>query len=169
VVLIETIGVGQDEVEVARVAPVTVLVLTPGSGDDVQAIKAGILEIADVYVVNKAEGPEAERVVRHLMGLFSLVDEPHRPIVKTVALRGEGIEELAGTIEERGRELEEDDSLASWRREKVERRLQLLLRDRLQRELASLPGGIAPLVEKVLAGDMDPHAAAAELWAKRLR
>jgi len=168
VVLIETIGVGQDEVEVARVAPVTVLVLTPGAGDDIQAIKAGILEIADIYVVNKAEGPDADRVVRNLMGLFSLVDEPARPVVRTVAIRGEGIAELAVAVEERRKAIEGDEAFAAWRRSKVERRLQLLLRDRLQRELEALPGGMAPYVEKVLRGEMDPHAAAEALWAERL-
>ncbi len=91
-VIIETVGVGQDEIEIAKLAQVTVVVLTPGLGDDVQAIKAGIMEIADVFAINKADLPGAERVEREVRG------ERDRPIVKTVATEGTGIRELLEAV-----------------------------------------------------------------------
>jgi LAO/AO transport system kinase len=92
-VIIETVGVGQDEVEIAGLAQVTVVVLVPGMGDDVQAIKAGIMEIADIFVINKADQPGAERVEREIR-------EEHKPIVRTVATEGKGIAELFDLIAE---------------------------------------------------------------------
>ncbi len=100
-VLIETVGVGQDEVEIAGLAQVTVVVLIPGMGDDVQAIKAGILEIADVFVVNKADQPGADQVERELRSMLDL-DSAARPqpaIVRTVATEGVGLQELIGEVE----------------------------------------------------------------------
>jgi LAO/AO transport system kinase len=97
-VLIETVGVGQDEIEIAGLAQVTVVVLAPGMGDDVQAIKAGIMEIADVFAINKADQPGADRVERELQALFSLAQGSQPPIVKTVATEGAGIEELLQAI-----------------------------------------------------------------------
>jgi LAO/AO transport system kinase len=97
-VLIETVGVGQDEIEVAGLAQVTVVVLVPGMGDDVQAIKAGILEIADVFVINKSDQPGADRVERELEAMLGLARGRRPPIVKTVAPDGAGIEELLQAI-----------------------------------------------------------------------
>jgi LAO/AO transport system kinase len=100
-VLIETVGVGQDEVEVAGVADVTVLVLVPGMGDDVQAIKAGIMEIADIFVINKADHPGADRVESEIAGVLSLVhraDGWQPPILRTVATEDKGITELLDAI-----------------------------------------------------------------------
>jgi len=100
-VLIETVGVGQDEVEVAGVADVTVLVLVPGMGDDVQAIKAGIMEIADIFVINKADHPGADRVESEIAGVLSLArraDGWQPPIVRTVATEDQGITELLDAI-----------------------------------------------------------------------
>ena len=93
-VIIETVGVGQDEVEVAGLAQVTVVVLVPGMGDDVQAIKAGIMEIADVFAINKSDQPGAGRVEQELHAMLSLTDGRHPAIVKTVATEGKGIAEL---------------------------------------------------------------------------
>ena len=101
-VLIETVGVGQDEIEIARAADAVAVVLVPGMGDDIQAIKAGILEIADVFVVNKADRPGADRVVADLDAMMSLVPSASRPrpaIYRTVAVSGEGIEELRGGLD----------------------------------------------------------------------
>jgi LAO/AO transport system kinase len=92
-VLIETVGVGQDEIEIAALAQVTVVVLVPGMGDDVQAIKAGIMEIADIFAINKSDQPGADRVERELRA------ESHTPIVKTVATTGAGIDELLAAID----------------------------------------------------------------------
>src|SRR5713226_4224812 len=96
-VIIETVGVGQDEVEIANVADLTVLVLVPGMGDDVQAIKAGIMEIADIFVINKADHPGAERVEQEIHGVLSLrnrADAWMPAVVRTVATEGAGVEEL---------------------------------------------------------------------------
>jgi len=97
-VVIETVGVGQDEVEIADLAQVTVVVLAPGMGDDVQAIKAGILEIADVFAINKADQPGADRVERELEGMLGLAEGPRPPIIRTVATEGKGIDELLETV-----------------------------------------------------------------------
>src|SRR5229473_3425348 len=100
-VIIETVGVGQDEVEVAGVADVTVLVLVPGMGDDIQAIKAGIMEIADIFVINKADHPGADRVESEIAGVLSLAHRPdgwQPPILRTVATEDKGIAELLGAI-----------------------------------------------------------------------
>ena len=101
VVLIETVGVGQDEVEIAKLADVTVVVLVPGMGDDVQAIKAGIMEIADVFVINKADQPGADRLEREILALQSLStrhDGWVPPIVRTVATEGQGIVKRCAAI-----------------------------------------------------------------------
>ena len=98
-VLIETVGVGQDEVEIAGLAQVTVVVLVPGMGDDVQAIKAGIMEIADVFVINKADQPGADRAQRELEGMLSLSNGRKPTILRTVATEGQGIGELVDAIE----------------------------------------------------------------------
>ena len=99
-VVIETVGAGQDEVEIAGLAQVTVVVLVPGMGDDVQALKAGIMEIADIFVINKADQSGADRVERELRAMLSLGDgdRPHPAIVRTVATEGTGIEELLGAV-----------------------------------------------------------------------
>src|SRR5262249_27391737 len=98
-VLIETVGVGQDEVDVATLAQVTVVVLMPGMGDDVQAIKAGIMEIADVFAINKSDHPGAEQVERDVKQMLSLANGRKPEIVKTVATEGEGVAELIDAIE----------------------------------------------------------------------
>jgi LAO/AO transport system kinase len=98
-VIVETVGVGQDEIEIAGLAQVTVVVLMPGMGDDVQAIKAGILEIAGVFAINKADLPGADRVERELQAMLSLADGPKPPIVKTVATEATGVDALLEAIE----------------------------------------------------------------------
>ena len=103
VVIVETVGVGQDEVEIARLADVTLVVLTPGTGDDVQAIKAGIMEIADVLVINKADLPGAEKLELELKASLALAHGPDGwtpVIVRTVASEGQGIGELLRAAEE---------------------------------------------------------------------
>ena len=103
VILIETVGVGQDEVDIVRLAEVTVVILVPGMGDDVQTIKAGIMEIADIFVINKSDREGAERVEREIRAMQSLAareDNWTPPIVKTVASAGEGVAELSAAISE---------------------------------------------------------------------
>ncbi len=98
-VLIETVGVGQDEIDVAALAQVTVVVLVPGMGDDVQAIKAGIMEIAGIFVINKADQPGADRMEQELQAMLSLSAAPAPPILRTVATQGQGISELIAAID----------------------------------------------------------------------
>ncbi len=99
-VIIETVGVGQDEVEVTEVAQITVVVLVPGMGDDVQAIKAGIMEIADIFVINKSDQPGAERVEREIQGMLALVNGGHHPpIVRTIASDGAGVPQLIDAVQ----------------------------------------------------------------------
>ncbi len=101
-VLIETVGVGQDEIDIAGQADVTAVVLVPGMGDDVQAIKAGIMEIADLFVINKADRPGAEQTEREIQAMLSLGDADV-PILRTVAIDGTGVSELADALQSRGR------------------------------------------------------------------
>src|SRR5579863_1052293 len=130
VVLIETVGVGQDEVEVAKLADVTVLVLVPGMGDDVQAIKAGIMEIADVFAINKADQPNADRLEHEILavqGLSTRADGWVPPIVRTVATEGRGISETRFAIRSYlARTDSKTRAAASWRV-----RLREMLRERL--------------------------------------
>jgi LAO/AO transport system kinase len=175
VVLVETVGVGQDEVEIAQLAHTTLVVTVPGLGDDVQAIKAGILEIADVFVVNKADREGADRTVRDLRGLLELrrshpvpgEPEPWEPpIVSCVAVRDEGLAELAAAIDRHWRQL--DASGEKLRREAARARTELLsrLQARLMgRALSALEARTAPLDElslRVARRETDPYALADE-------
>jgi len=165
-VIIETVGVGQDEIDVARAADVVAVVLVPGMGDDIQAIKAGILEIADVFVVNKADRPGADRVVADLEYLISLGNPENgrsRPeIIRTIAVRDEGIDTLIEGIG-RFREASGPDRRRQRRRERAEMRLLSVLSDRwldrVRDEL--LPGEAFPrLVERIAERKVDPYTAA---------
>ncbi len=157
VVLIETVGVGQDEVEVARLADVTVLVLVPGLGDDVQAIKAGLMEIADVFAINKADLPGADRLEQEIRAMQSLAGPAERaesaPVRRVVASKAKGIDELLAIIrtvfEKRGRRNSRVDTWAF--------RLRGMLRDNL---LASLPESeIERHAGEVAAKMEDPYVA----------
>jgi LAO/AO transport system kinase len=154
-VLIETVGVGQDEVEIAKLADVTVVVLVPGMGDDVQAIKAGIMEIADVFVINKSDQPNADRLEREILALQSLSTRGSSsdnagwtpPIVRAVATEGQGIAETLAAIRSfLARAGAKDRSIANW-----SLRLREMLRERLLEQFANI----------------DFRAAAAEVAARR--
>ncbi|HEY9284679.1 MAG TPA: methylmalonyl Co-A mutase-associated GTPase MeaB, partial [Pyrinomonadaceae bacterium] len=133
-VVVETVGVGQDEVEIVKTADVSVVVLVPGMGDDVQAIKAGIMEIGDVFVINKADRDGVLRTEKELEAMLSLATRPdgwEPPIVKTVATEGRGVEELAAAVESY-REFQRTGEASLARRTSVARwRLLELLRERL--------------------------------------
>src|SRR5271155_4040364 len=132
VIMIETVGVGQDEVDIVRLADITVVILVPGMGDDVQTIKAGIMEIADIFVINKSDREGAERVEREIRGLQSLALRHDRwtpPIVKTAATEGIGIEELAATIAEYEAYLKKENLLLKKNVENWQQRLVEMLRD----------------------------------------
>ncbi len=170
-VIVETVGVGQSEVDVAAMADTTLLVMAPGLGDSVQAAKAGILEVADVLVVNKADQPGAGRLESELRGMLELghvVGAPDDgwtpPVLRTVAVRGEGIEEVLDAAEaHRAASLASGGGAA---RERVRRWIVELAAGRL-RDLGSSPGPLATrletLVDDVLSGETDPASAAARL------
>ncbi|MDR3749313.1 MAG: methylmalonyl Co-A mutase-associated GTPase MeaB [Acidobacteriota bacterium] len=134
IVIIETVGVGQDEVDIVRLADVTIVVLVPGMGDDVQTIKAGIMEIADIFVINKADREGAERVEREIRAMQSLAgrkDDWTPPIIKTVASDGTGIPELVAAIEKYQQHLQQNARAQIRRIENWRGRITEMLRDAL--------------------------------------
>jgi len=140
VVMIETVGVGQDEVDIVRLADVTLVVLVPGMGDDVQTIKAGIMEIADIFVINKADRDGADRVEREIRAMQTLSmrkDHWTPPIVKTVASSGEGIHELVQAIDRYRAYLEQDGRSRARRIQNWRERIAEMLRDALFQRVLS--------------------------------
>ena len=167
-VLIETVGAGQDEVEIAGSAQTTVVVSTPGLGDEIQAIKAGILEIADILVVNKADQPRANVLVSQLEALASFAPGRQRrsPVLKTVATSGQGIPELADAIEEHRRYLEESGELAKHRQAQARHQVLALARHQLLGRVLRTTeenGRLAELVVAVAERGLDPYTAARQL------
>jgi len=172
VVIIETVGVGQDEVEVVRAADVTVVVLVPGTGDEVQALKAGIMEIADIFVVNKADREGADRLVSAIETNLSLQpfgpDEWRPPIVKTVATGGVGVDELWRTVTAfRGRKT---SPTADRRRRRSDQRVRELVTERLVNQVLRIlpPEEWDATVDRVAAGELDPYSAADALVARAI-
>lgn len=168
-ILVETVGVGQDEVDVVRHSDLVVVVLTPGAGDDIQAFKAGVMEIGDLFVLNKADLPEADRAERQLRSMLELAGSGDSipPIIKTVATRGEGIEELEAAIKEIARE--RDNVRARSRRKQL---ISWMLRELVREKLYSLlldqvkPEEVDSLVEKISERQLDPYTAADYLCQK---
>lgn len=161
--LLETVGVGQDEVDVVRLADVTVVVLVPGLGDDVQALKAGLMEIADVFALNKADRG-AERLEQEVKAALSLAPaEEWRPlIVRTVAATGEGVDGLEAAIAKRLEWMEANGGLAAFRRKQWEHRLSRLAQQRMAtRWLAPVlsPARLEELATEVAERRRDPYAA----------
>jgi LAO/AO transport system kinase len=172
VVLVETVGVGQDEVEIIRTVQTNVVVLVPGMGDDIQAIKAGIMEIGDIFVVNKADRPGADKTVTEVTMMMSLVEEHGDwvpPIVKTVATRGEGIEELDDAIRKHFEYLKSSGELDRRNRERVRIRIETLLKEKFMDRL--IGGSITSvdydqLLDDVLRKSNNPHDAAEGVLGK---
>jgi LAO/AO transport system kinase len=169
VILIETVGVGQSEVEIAGLADTTMVLMAPGMGDGIQAAKAGILEIGDLYVVNKADREGADQVRRDLRSMLALAERPEGawrpPIVKTVASKGEGLDEVAAELDKHRAWLESSGERGRRRvrraRDEIEAIAVTALRERWgdvhgRSELDDLAAGVA-------AGASDPYAAADEL------
>lgn len=172
VVIVETVGAGQDEVEVASLADTTVVVLTPAAGDDVQAMKAGILEIADVLVVNKADLPGAESLVGQLHAMATLASRGRLgvPVLQTVATKGEGVVELADAIVAHREQLAASGDLEAQRLERARRQLLALARHELLARAvaaAEADGRLERLVAAVASRELDPYAAARELVEKQ--
>jgi LAO/AO transport system kinase len=177
-VIIETVGVGQDEIEIARTADVAIVVLMPGSGDEVQALKAGIMEIADIFVVNKADRDGSDRLVAAIEANLSLqsfgAEEWRPPIVKTVSTTGQGIGDLVEAIARfRTHAGSEEAGRATARRQRLrdEQRLWNLVSqafvERVARDVLA-EGELAAIVDRIVARDLDPHTAAGQLLARAL-
>jgi LAO/AO transport system kinase len=169
-VIIETVGVGQDEVEVARTADVSVVVLVPGMGDEVQALKAGVMEIADIFVVNKCEREGADRLVAEVESLLSLhAYEEHEwrpPVIRTQATSGHGIVELVGAVDRfRARPAQ----IAARRRARAETQLRSILAARLMSDIESQIRGsqLEQAVERIASRTLDPYTAADHLLGDR--
>jgi LAO/AO transport system kinase len=168
VIVIETVGVGQDEVDIVRTADVSIVVVAPGAGDDVQALKAGIMEIGDIFVVNKADREGADRAAQAIAANLSLGEATASagwkpPIVKTEATRAIGIDELWRQISRyRGHSA---DQLGARRHERQRLRLRELLARQLVRRIeSSLPSGeIERMAERVAARELDPYSAVAAM------
>jgi LAO/AO transport system kinase len=178
VVLVETVGVGQSEVEVAGTADTVVVLLAPGMGDGIQAAKAGILEIGDVYVVNKADRDGADNTARELRHMLTLGQRPAEaqgwapPVVKTVASRGEGVPELVEALGAHHEWLTSSGGLAARRIRRGAAEVEAIALATLRARMRANTGGgtpedssLARLAERVIAGELDPYSAADELVA----
>jgi LAO/AO transport system kinase len=167
-ILVETVGVGQDEVDIVRLADITIVILVPGMGDDVQTIKAGIMEIADIFLINKSDRDGAERVEREVRALQSLAtrdDGWTPPIVKTIASQGRGIEELAAAVAEYESFLQKENRALEKSAENWRERLVEMLRDAmLEKARAQLgDGNVAKLAREVAEHKRDPYTLVEEI------
>ena len=167
IVIIETVGVGQDEVDIVRTADISIVVLVPGAGDEVQALKAGIMEIADIFVVNKADRDGADRLVQSVAGMLALQTfQPgdwRPPIVKTEATSGTGVPELIAAIETF--RAHSEATRATRRRTRQEYRLRDLLSHRLMQLVEeTLPEGeLQRVVDGIASREVDPYSAATDI------
>ena len=171
-VLLETVGVGQAEVDIIDHADTVVLVLMPGSGDSIQALKAGVMDIPDVIVVNKADHPMTDTMIREIRGVLAL--GPHEgwqvPIVRTESVRGEGVDELVEKLSEHRAFIEAEGTLHERRRRNLMNEVLAIAAFRLRRELeASLQDdpNIQRLLDQVVSREIDPASAAAKILEDR--
>jgi LAO/AO transport system kinase len=172
-VFLETVGVGQAEVDVIDHADSVVLVLIPGSGDSIQALKAGVMEIPDIIVVNKADHPMTDTMVREIRGVLSLAPNEagawRVPIVRTEAVRGEGVEQLAAKLAEHRAFVEAEGSLSERRRRNLMNEVLGLATARLRRDLEAAvrdDPDVQELLDEVVARRLDPASAAARILAR---
>jgi LAO/AO transport system kinase len=171
-IIVETVGVGQDEVEIVKTAEVSVVVLVPGMGDDIQAIKAGIMEIGDVFVINKADREGVLRTEKELEALLSLAmrdDLWEPPIVKTIATENKGLEALAAAIESYSEFQRKAESAVTRRRQIARWRILELLRERLLAQTLSADSAserLDQLAAEVAAKERDPYSAVEEMLGK---
>lgn len=166
IVIVETVGVGQDEVDIVRVAHTSVVVMVPGLGDDIQAIKAGILEIGDLFVVNKADRPDADRAVRDLEMMLEMNHPPEGdwwpPVLRCVAQKGEGVTELIEKIEAHRTFLQSTEQVERFERNKSTLRFETLLRDQLYSRVhthISASGTLAEMIAAISRRELDPYSA----------
>jgi len=170
IVIVETVGVGQDEVDIIRTADVSIVVLVPGMGDEVQALKAGIMEIADIFVVNKCDREGADRAAAEIESLLSLqafdAGEWKPPIIRTEATKGSGVSQLIDAVD-RFR-THSAAKLASRRRSRAAAQLRAILADRLMTRVESTTGGadLEQAIDRIAARQMDPYTAADDVLKK---
>jgi LAO/AO transport system kinase len=166
VILVETVGVGQSEVEIAGLADTTLVLLAPGMGDGIQAAKAGILEIGDLYVVNKADRDGADQVKRDLRSMLALADRPEGswkpPIVSTVAAKGEGLDQVVAEIDRHHAWLESSGELERRRTRRARDEIEAIAVTALRARWGDVHGRseLDELAAAVVAGESDPYAAA---------
>lgn len=169
VVLVETVGVGQSEVEVAGLADTTVILLAPGMGDGIQAAKAGLLEVGDVYVVNKADRDGAPELARNLRGMLAMSERREgswqQPILKTVAQSGDGVAEVVTALDEHRAWLTSSGTLATRRARRARAEIEAIAVAALRRRWGSLgeQADLDGLAASVVAGETDPYAATDQL------
>jgi len=168
-VLLETVGVGQGEIDIVDHADTIVLALMPGSGDSIQALKAGVMEIPDLILVNKADHPMTDTMVREIRGVLSLAEDAggwQVPILRTEASKGEGIEELATKIDEHRAHIESEGTLERRRARNLRNEVLGIASARLRRRLTESVADdpqVAELLERVVRRELDPATAAGEL------
>ena len=169
-ILIETVGAGQTEVDIARTAHTTLVIQAPDMGDEVQALKAGLLEIADILIVNKADQLGADRTVAILQAMLDLRDDPpaptwRPPVLKTVAIAGQGTAEAVDAIERHVAYLAQSGRLRERQRARLANELQTLLREELLRRALAHIGSerYQALIERIISHETDPYSAAREL------
>ena len=175
IILVETVGVGQDEVEIVRTAHTSLVVTVPGLGDDIQAIKAGVLEIADIFVVNKADRPDAERTARDLEAMMDMTcrgeKEWRPPVLLTVAARKGGLGELFERIEDHRHYLETSGKRRHQEENKSAVRFEELLRDHLfrrVRERINQGGRLSETIRAIARRELDPYTAVEEVLKEHL-
>jgi LAO/AO transport system kinase len=171
-ILVETVGVGQDEIDIVKLADVSLVVLVPGMGDDIQALKAGIMEIGDIFVINKSDRPGVENMERAVLAMLSLAHRPdgwQPPVVKTIATEGNGIDELVATIEKAYTFFKNSPLNAGKKQDAARQRLITLLQERLVRTVMQevFPGGeLAKVVEEIANRERDPYTVVDEIVRK---
>jgi LAO/AO transport system kinase len=173
-VMLETVGVGQAEVDIIDHADTVVLVLQPGSGDSIQALKAGVMEIPDVIVVNKADHALTDTMVREIKGVLALGPQTgwQVPIVRTEAVRDKGIEELAEKLAEHREYIESEGTLSERRRRNLLNEVIAIATYRMRRELEAWVGEdptVKELLDQVVSRELDPASAAAAILDRRLK
>src|SRR3989440_10335305 len=173
VVLLETVGVGQAEVDIIDHADSVVLVLMPGSGDSIQALKAGVMEIPDVIVVNKADHPLTDTMIREIKGVLALGprEDWEVPIVKTESVRGEGIEELADQLTAHREHIAAQGTLSERRRRNLMNEVLAIATFRMRRELEASVGEdpeVRELLDRVVSREIDPASAATQILEARI-
>jgi LAO/AO transport system kinase len=168
-VIIETVGVGQDEIDIVKLADISIVILVPGMGDDVQALKAGIMEIGDIFVINKCDRPGVEKMERAVLAMLSLAHRPDGwapPVVKTTATEGRGIDELVATIERCYAFFGNSPARSEKKRENAKAHLMTLLEERLVKtavEQVFPDGKLSKLVDEITSREKDPYSVVDEI------